>query len=545
MRPLPLRVRLTLWQIFTLAVILALFSVFVYFSLARALHAQVDASLRAVASQAVASQSMGGGYEEEDGVRPLPALLAARGYALRLVTEQGQVLSGTGEYRRLPGGGPVVGLATVRAAAGPAGEPWRVFTTLLPAMPADEDGTASAARVFLQVGQSLSGVEEALAGLWRLFAIGIPLGLLLAGVGGVFLADRALRPIDSITRQARRIGAEALDRRLDLPLADDEVGRLARTFDEMLDRLEEAFRRERQFTSDAAHELRTPLTVLKGAIGVALRRPRPPEEYQKTLRELEEEVDRLIALSQNLLDLARAEREPAPRTGLDVDLGRVAVEAAERLRALAADKGVALEVAQAGTGLWVAGDAGRLGQAVYNLVGNAIKFTPAGGSVVVSGRVVPEAGGFLGGRRPGGRREVVEIRVEDTGPGIAEKDLSHIFDRFFRADRSRRRTPGEEPGPDGGAGLGLTIARSIARAHGGDITAENVVGQGALFTLRLPHRPGEPGGPLPVSGGRPGEAGPSSEAGHLGLGLSSRRYPLARSRSRRCRCPSPGPNSRR
>jgi heavy metal sensor kinase len=493
MRPLPIRVRLTLWQIATLAVILALFSVFVYFSLARALHAQVDASLRAVASQAAASQSVGGGYDDdEDGPRPLPALLAARGYALRLVTEQGQVLSGTGEYRRLPGGGPVVGLATVRAAAGPAGEPWRVFTTLLPAGPADEDGAAFG-RVFLQVGQSLSGVEEALAGLWRLFAVGIPLGLLLAGAGGVFLADRALRPIDSITRQARRIGAEALDRRLDLPLADDEVGRLARTFDEMLDRLEEAFRRERQFTSDAAHELRTPLTVLKGAIGVALRRPRPPEEYQKTLRELEEEVDRLIALSQNLLDLARAEREPAPRTGLDVDLGRVAAEAAERLRALAADKGVALEVAQAGTGLWVAGDAGRLGQAVYNLVGNAIKFTPAGGSVVVAGRVVPEAGGFLGGRRPGGRREVVEIHVEDTGRGISEKDLSRIFDRFFRADRSRHRTPGEDPGSDSGAGLGLTIARSIARAHGGDITVESVVGQGAVFTLRLPHRPGQPG----------------------------------------------------
>ncbi|MDI6894497.1 MAG: ATP-binding protein [Bacillota bacterium] len=496
MSSLPIRLRLTLWYTLILALALLCFGLFLYFTTARALHTQVDTSLQLVASQAVANLQDEDGrpaLQNSDEPGPLPALLAARGYVIRLLADTGEVLDGTGEYRRLPVVVPAPGLATCMA----AGEPWRLYTTALTYLPDHEGpsegsasaGTGAGVRTYLQVAQSLAGVREAEGQMRLLLAFAIPVAVILAAAGGAFLADRALRPIDRITREARRVGAEDLGRRLNLKLPDDEVGRLARTFDEMLARLDKAFRRERQFTSDAAHELRTPLTVLKGAIGVALHRPRTAAQYREVLRNLEAEVDRLIALAEDLLTLARSESTAPGDQGSTADLAQVAALAVERLRSFATARGVFLELDMP-VPLPVAGDPDRLGRAIYNLVHNGVKYTTAGGHVRVSGQILARPQGTNTPLvAPSTAHATAEVRVADDGPGISPEDLPHVFDRFFRADRARTRTGSEEPASGAGAGLGLTIARSIAGAHGGDIAATSTPGGGSTFVLRLPLAP--------------------------------------------------------
>jgi len=492
MKSLPIRLRLTLWHTLLLAVLLTSFSVFVYLSMTRSLHAQVDAGLRLVAGQIMTTiQDEDGwpGFQNSDTAQPGSTLLATRGFALRLITEKGTVIGGTGNYRRLPPGPPSEGLATVFVDE----DSWRIYTTLIVASTADGaagqeaqgpmEAGVTPGRAFLQVAQSLAGVNEAQDRLGGLLLAGVLLGLILAGAGGVFLADRALRPIDAITRQASRIGAETLDgrprdpdRRLGLALPADEVGRLARTFDEMLDRLREAFRRERQFTADAAHELRTPLTVLKGSIGVTRRRSRTKAHYEEVLAEAEAEVDRLISLSEDLLLLARTERLAGVMSAATptADMAIVAASAVDRLRPLAQAKGVSLSLDLALPGpLMAAGDPSAFGRVIYNLVHNAIKFSQPGGLVAIEGSVANDG-------------RTVRVRVTDSGCGIAPEDLPHIFDRFYRADRARRRVSGDAPDLQGGVGLGLTLARSLARAFGGDITAESTPGRGSLFTVLLP-----------------------------------------------------------
>jgi len=468
-RAWPLRLRLTLWYTAVLAGLVAVFSGFVYVGLSRSLIAQVDESLRLVATEAALDvQNQDGILRLSDPEEPtaLPALLASRGYALRLVTETGGILDGTGEFRRLPEAPPVTGSATLTA----AGEDWRVYT--VPLTGQEPPGRPT----FLQAAQSLAGVKATRAQLARLLAVGAAVAVGLAAAGGTGLARRALGPIDAITRQARQIGAaaaerrpDALGRRLNLDLPPDEVGRLAGTFDEMLARLEEAFRRERQFTSDAAHELRTPLTALKGAVDVALRRERTAAQYRDVLTGLGREVDRLIALSRDLLALARAESRAVPdaEQPAEVDLSEVAASAVDRLRPLAEAKGVTLALSAADHPR-VAGDAAQLERAVTNLIDNAVKFTPRGGRVTVT-------------CREAAAEAVAAVEVADTGCGIPPEDLPRVFDRFYRVDRARSRE-----GAEAGAGLGLTIARAIARRHGGDIVAESSPGRGSTFTLRLP-----------------------------------------------------------
>jgi signal transduction histidine kinase len=522
MKPLPIRLRLTLWYALVLALALLFFGLFLHLTTTRALYTQVDASLKVLAGQAAAALQDENGLpalrSSDEPTPPLPALLATRGYAVRLITGSGQVLDSAGECHLLPAIPPEPGFTTCSA----GGELWRLYTITLPP-PANHDdlpedaatrkinfakavqypnpaaaassaspGADTGGNTYLQVAQSLAGVQGAERRMRTLLGAGIAAALALAGAGGAFLADRALRPIERITQGARRIGAQDLGQRLNLNLPDDEVGRLARTFDEMLARLEEAFLRERQFTSDAAHELRTPLTVLKGTIGVALHRPRTAAQYREVLHSLEAEVDRLIDLCEDLLALARSENAAPGDLGPVSDLGQAAALAVERLRPFATARGVALEL-EIEAPLPVRGSPEQLGRAIYNLVHNAIKYTPSGGHVRVTGRIVPgelphAAGrGSLPSRTPAPPHMVAaaEVQVTDDGPGISPEDLPRIFAPFFRTDRARTRTTGSQPG-SAGAGLGLTIARAIARAHGGDITAASTPGQGSTFVLSLP-----------------------------------------------------------
>jgi signal transduction histidine kinase len=334
----------------------------------------------------------------------------------------------------------------------------------------------------LQVGMSLEGLVRARRSfLWAMAAL-LPLGLLLAGSGGWLLARRALRPVDIMTQAARRIEAESLAERLQGAEADDELGRLARTLNDMLSRLEAAFAQVRRFSADASHELRTPLTILRGEIEVALRTPRDAEEYRRVLRSALAEVERLSQLAEDLLLLSRADAGALQPAQEAVELDRLAEEAARQGEALGGKHGVRV-VLEALEPLVARGDERLLRQLLLNLVDNAVKYTPAGGRVTLALRAVScQPSAISSNPRtpepPNPESAWAEIAVRDEGPGIPAESLPRIFDRFYRGDAARGRAEG--------SGLGLCIARTIATLHGGRIEVESGLGAGSTFRVLLP-----------------------------------------------------------
>lgn len=343
----------------------------------------------------------------------------------------------------------------------------------------------------LQIGISLEDFGDTMRTLFKVMLLMAPAMLLIASGGGLFLANRALRPIDRITRAAQRISAEDLSQRLNLRGPDDEVGRLAHTFDAMLARLQSAFEQQRRFASDASHELRTPLTAIIGQIDVAIGRPRDAESYRATLAGVREQARRLARLAEDLLFLARADAKPAPASQELIDLSELLPAIVAQVEPLAANRQqqIAIDSLPA---LCVSGNEDDLIRLFLNLLDNAIRYSPQGGRIgVVAGVAGTERGGQgLDGRagfalapdRPfpsSPSQPAVVVSIHDTGPGVAPEHLPYLFDRFFRGDRGRNRAKG-------GSGLGLAIAQSIARAHGGRLEVASAVGQGSTFTAILP-----------------------------------------------------------
>ena len=314
----------------------------------------------------------------------------------------------------------------------------------------------------VQVGSSLSRAQGVLRRYLETLVVLIPLGVGLAAAGGAVIARTALRPVDEMTAAARRITAEDLHQRIGRQGTQDELDRLAETLNGMLARLDEAFRQMRRFAADAAHELRTPLTALKGGIEVALRASRTPEEYQQVLISSLEDVDRLIRVAEDLLLLSRAAvppEMPRPR----IELEPLVLEALELGTRLAQGTGVHVKLGPVAPAA-VRGDSSALGRAMRNLVENAVKYTPAGGTVELTLRTADGQAVFA---------------VQDTGIGIAPADAERIFEPFVRLDAARARETG-------GTGLGLAIARSIVLAHGGTLTLEREPGPGSCFVISLP-----------------------------------------------------------
>jgi signal transduction histidine kinase len=307
---------------------------------------------------------------------------------------------------------------------------------------------------------------------------GLALALVLAGLGGAFLARRALAPIDRVTRAAELIGAEDLARRLDLDLPNDEIGRLARAFDGMIGRLDAAFERQRRFTADASHEIRTPLGIIRSQLDVALAHPRTPEQYARVLGDVRDATDRLARLAERLLTLARADAGEA-LTLIPVDVQDVVAEAAASVAAQARELGVRLDV-RLGEAPGVQGDPVWLMQLLLNLLDNALRHTPPGGQVTLT--LEASADGSGGDRSSDGG---VRVSVADTGEGIAPEHLPRLFERFYRVDAARARS-------SGGAGLGLAICSWVARAHGGRLDASSAAGVGTTMTLWLPAAPVPP-----------------------------------------------------
>ncbi len=297
------------------------------------------------------------------------------------------------------------------------------------------------------------------------------LTLAVALAGGFWLADRAMRPVKTITQAARTIGETDLSRRLNMK-SKDELGELANTFDAMLARLQAAFERQRQFVADASHELRTPLTIINLETSRAIASRRSPQEYQHALSIIHGENDFMTSLVNDLLTLARMDAGQTTIEKTPLDLSDVAVETVERLTALATRNGVTLEAGNLPE-THILGDRQYLLQMLSNLVENAIKYTT--GDVK---RVCVETGKADGS---------AWVRVSDTGPGIAPEHIPHLFDRFYRVDKARTRAGEAESDPEApsGSGLGLSIVQWIAKVHGGEVRVESAPGVGTTFEVRF------------------------------------------------------------
>jgi heavy metal sensor kinase len=315
--------------------------------------------------------------------------------------------------------------------------------------------------IALVMATSREPAERTSRAILLILSVAMPLGLAVAAAGAMFLARRALAPISTITAQARRIGRANLSERLALPGPRDEVGQLADTFDDMLDRLQAAFEHERQFLADASHELRTPLGLLRMQIDLAQSRPRDAATLTAMVRAMGGDVDRMTRLVEAMLALTRLER--AQTVPVPVDLYDVLSGLVSQLQPLALERQITLTL-DGPAEAHVLGDRDRLVQLFLNLLDNALKYTLPGGPIGV--RVQPVAATW-------------QVAVADSGPGIPAEHLPHLFDRFYRVDTSRARATG-------GVGLGLAIAQTIAQQHGGAIAVASYAGQGTIFTVTLP-----------------------------------------------------------
>lgn len=317
----------------------------------------------------------------------------------------------------------------------------------------------------IQVAAPTRELMEGLLAFRRALLLLIPLVLATATLGGFWLSGRALQPVARIIASARSIGEKNLGDRLPVPATHDEMQRLSETLNDMLDRIEKAFRRVTRFTADASHELRTPVALIRTASELALRKPRSEAEYREALAEVHAESVRTTGLIEDLLTLARADAGKAMLERVPVDLHELVTEVAGNAGILASEKGVALSVDVPAHPAIVLADRGSLRRLLLILLDNAVKYTPAGGRVQIS--ALPATGGHA----------VVEVR--DSGIGIHPDDLPHIFERFYRSDKSRSRD-------SGGSGLGLSIAKWIAEAHQGGMQVLSQPDRGSIFRLSLP-----------------------------------------------------------
>ena len=331
----------------------------------------------------------------------------------------------------------------------------------LVAVPILRDGRPIAVLV---LARSLADVAAVLRLVFWLGAVFGLVSMALTAFAGYVLAKRALAPLNEIRRTAGAVAAGDLSRRLTMKGEDREIRELVTVLNKMFSDLEAAFQAQKRFTADASHELRLPIAILKGEIEVALRHPRPPEEYRRVLRESLQTIARLERIVDDLLTLARADARQLEFAQEPVDLTLLLEEAAQDHLPLFARKRIEL-VMDIADGLEVLGDAHALARVFANLLHNAFKYAPEGSRV----RLVA--------RREDGE---VEVRVEDEGPGVPEEARTRIFDRFYRVEDARG-------GKEGGAGLGLAICKHIVRAHGGRIWVEDAGPEGgAAFVVRLP-----------------------------------------------------------
>jgi heavy metal sensor kinase len=314
----------------------------------------------------------------------------------------------------------------------------------------------------IQVGTSLADFDETMKKLLIIMIISILTSISVTIVAGYFMAKKTLKPVDQIRRAAIKISSSNLDERIDIKGRKDELGRLAETFNAMISRLKDAFQRINQFSIDVSHELKTPLTILKGETEVGLRKDRNNEEYKKLLQSNLEEVDRMARIIDDLLLLSKTDTKDIKLNMESISLRDLVADVCINMKIFANNKKVNLVVNELAD-VRLIGDELKLRRMLWNILENGIKYTQEGGVVAVSSYA---------------NNGYVCVTVKDNGAGISQDDIEYIFDRFYRADRSRKR--------ESGSGLGLSISKWIAEAHNGAIEVESQPSVGSQFSIKLP-----------------------------------------------------------
>ena len=457
-----IRTKLAIWYSAVFALALMLFGAGVYAIVSFTLIQQVDAALAESAS-AIASRSAGG-FQDGERVIRLPELDLFSAVVVEAIGVDGEILASSmisfsqhldpvaiDAIRKKPINEQ---LPAFSQANHPKAPPIRVYTYPLVGQ---KSGQLFG---YLQVATSLEDVNRATSGLLvTLIAVGL-VGLVVSSVASAGLARRAMRPVERITGAALEIyQTQDLDRRVDVR-SNDEVGRLGSAFNEMLDRLGDLFRSQQRFVADVSHEMRTPLTVIRGNVDLLRAMGCSDKE---SLDAISSESDRMTRLVSDLLLLSQADAGMLPMHCEPVDVSSLVADVV-RSGTIVADGRVNIQASVMGE-LVVHADPDRIKQVLLNLLDNAIKHSPHSGTVRIAGTST-DAG-------------MVLLSVSDSGIGIPAEDVPHVFERFYRVDKSRSRA-------NGGAGLGLSIAKSIIEAHGGDIEVQSAVGVGTTFNVWLP-----------------------------------------------------------
>lgn len=335
--------------------------------------------------------------------------------------------------------------------------------------------TSNQERFLVEVGVPLNPVSTMLDHLFEQLSYGLPVALAVAILGGFLLVRRALKPVEQIGHKAEQITQHNLSERLPVARTGDEVERLSISLNHMIGRLEDAIQNSKRFVADASHELRTPLTVLRGELENLIQDFRLDEKARDLLGSMLEEVQRLTDIVEGLVALSRLDAGEAKAEWVQFDLAELAATTADQMSLLAEDKGISVQCGLKQSVL-VQGDRARLKQVVVNLLDNAIKYTADGGSIQLN--VMRQNGHAI-------------LDVADSGIGIPAEAVPHVFDRFFRVDKARSRD-------DGGAGIGLSIVKSVCTAHGAEVQVESVLGKGSRFRIQLPlaQSPENSGAPL-------------------------------------------------
>ena len=456
MKPISIRLKLTAWYVAVLLASLCLFAITAFVVMRKGIEKSVDENLEGQAA----------GVEEviERVLQAEPAQLPDELREHQALREQADFLQVCDQNGRWIYRSRLMTHYDVPLPVKASGSAYDVLSVDLPMRVLVREMSAGSAKYRIQVAAPMDDFYDAMDRFKWMVLLLCPLVLVLASGGGYWLSGRALKPVDRITRAAQDINSHNLARRLEVPESGDELQRLSETLNSMLGRLEYSFNRITQFTADASHELRTPLAVMRTTTEVSLRTSRSVVDYRAAQEEILAELEKTSSLVEKLMLLARAD------AGVE-SLQRSPVNVAECLRDACKDGQVLAEVKQLKFAehiedqkLFIAGDPQALHRLFLILIDNAVKYTPAGGSLAVT---LTQSNGSA----------IAEFR--DTGIGVSAEDLPHIFDRFYRADKARSRE-------FGGVGLGLSIARWVAEVHRGSIEVQSTPGAGSVFRIRLP-----------------------------------------------------------
>lgn len=492
-----IRTRLTLWYLGILAVLIVAFAVVIYFLVARNLSQTTEENLNEIANSITAdlrkeevdltadrislTQPDPGEELDEDDKKKAEELKAGkftietaiaetitdlrfRAFGFQVFDQNDHEIASTITDSSLREKLKDLNAASTFADVQGEKETFRVHQTLLTL-----DGKAF--RLF--TARSLREQTEFLSSLRKIFYVSVPVALVLAGLGGYFLARRSLAPVVSMSGQAASIGSSNLNERLAVKNNNDELGGLARVFNDLLARLERSFNQQKQFMADASHELRTPLAIIRGESEVAISKgTRPADEYLESLSVVHDESLRLTKIVEDLFTLARADSGQLRPQFTEIYLDELLAECVRHVRVLAERKQISVDFSTVGdvSKMAMSGDENLLRELFLNLLDNAIKYGSEGGKVSVMAE--KSVNSYV-------------VTVVDTGNGISKDEQAKIFDRFFRSDKARTRA---DKTSGSGAGLGLSIAKWVAEIHNGEIAIVKSDETGSAFKIILPEK---------------------------------------------------------